>query len=69
MATALGRLLIKPRDTVETPTGRVGMVMDVLPEHRREIQLRDGGSVILKDALLKVLVSAIPRPWQEKIKP
>lgn len=70
-ADDLDRPLPKPRDTVETPTGRLGVVMAVLPERRREVQyLNDArDTVILKADKLKVRVSVKPRRWQEKFKP
>jgi len=69
--SAFEQPLPKPRDTVETPLGRIGLVMSVLPEGRREVQYLDSerDTVILKASLLEVLVRAVPRPWQEKIKP
>ncbi len=71
VAAGLDLPLAKPRDTVELPSGRIGTVMAVLPDHRREVQYLAGdrGSVILKAELLKVRVSVTPRPWQEKVKP
>ena len=61
----------KPRDTVELPTGRLGVVVSMLPEGRREIQYIGSttDTVILKASMLKVRVSVTPRRWQEKIKP
>ena len=60
----------KPRDTVEMPTGRLGMVVAVLPEGRREIHYLGSttDTVILKASMLKVRVIVTPRPWQKKIK-
>lgn len=58
-------LLPKPRDTVELPSGRLGMVMAVVPDGRREVQYLDvdGGSVILHATLLRVRINAKPEPW------
>ena len=57
--------LPKPGDNVETPTGRLGVVLAVTPGGRREIQYvdRDGGTVELRADLLRVRVVAKPRPW------
>ena len=65
MAAKLDLPLPKPLDTVELPSGRIGLVMAVLPDHRREIQYMDleGGSVILRARLLRVRVNAKPKPW------
>lgn len=61
--------LAKPRDTVETPTGRLGVVMAVAPEGRREVHYIDqqGGDVVLRASLLRVLVSARPVPWLKRV--
>ena len=71
LSAAVERPPAKPRDTVETPLGRIGLVVAVLPEHRREVRYLDSEreTVILKASLLEVLVRAVPRRWQEKIKP
>lgn len=65
MAADLDQPLAKPRDTVELPSGRLGLVVAVLPEHRREVQYLDGqgGTVILPASLLRVRVNAKPQPW------
>lgn len=71
MSSALDGHLAKPRDTVETPLGRVGLVVSILNDGRREIHYLDkpGDTVSLRAELLRVLIRAKPRPWQEKIKP
>ena len=71
MSSALDAHLAKPRDIVETPLGRVGTVVSILFDGRREIHYLDkhGDTVALRADLLRVLVRATPRPWQEKIKP
>ena len=70
MAAAREPPFAKPRDTVEMPTGRLGMVVAVLPEGRREIHYLGSTSdtVILKASILKVRVSVTPRRWQEKFR-
>jgi hypothetical protein len=69
MAADLSEPLAKPGDMVETPTGRFGRVMAVVPGGRREIDYidQDGGNVILRADLLRVLVSAKPRPWPSRL--
>ena len=56
----------KPRDTVELPTGRLRVVIALLPDGRREIQYLGSAT---DTVILKVRVSVTPRRWQEKIKP
>lgn len=65
MAADLDLSIAKPRDMVELPSGRIGLVMAVLPDHRREIQYMDleGGTVILPARLLLVRVHSKPKPW------
>ena len=65
MAADLDLPIAKPRDMVELPSGRIGLVMAVLPDHRREIQYTDleGGTVILPARLLLVRVNSKPKPW------
>lgn len=69
MAANLAQPLAKPRDQVETPLGRVGLVLAVLPGGRREVQYLDpeGGTVELRADLLKVVVNAKTRPWRDRI--
>jgi len=71
VAADLDHPLAKPRDTVETPTGRIGLVTAVLPGGRREVQYMDldGGMVELRAGLLRVRQESKPRPWKERIKP
>ena len=71
MQNALDGHLAKPRDTVETPLGRVGIVESVLADGRRQVRYldREGDTVALRAELLRVLVRATPRPWQEKYRP
>ncbi len=61
--------IAKPRDTVETPSGRFGVVMAVVPDGRREVQYldKDGGNVILKASLLRVVINAQPKPWGRRL--
>lgn len=68
MRADLAPPLAKPLDTVETPRGRIGRVLAVLPGGRREIQYLDleGGTVELRADLLRVRVVAKPRPWRER---
>lgn len=65
MSADLDLPLAKPRDTVDLPSGRLGMVVAVLPDHRREVHYLDlqGGTVILAASLLRVRISATPQPW------
>ena len=71
MSATLDGHLAKPRDTVETPLGRVGVVHSILCDGRREVHYLDrhGDTVALRAELLRVLVRATPRPWQEKYRP
>lgn len=70
MLADLEHLLPKPRDTVELPSGRLGMVMAVVPDGRREIQYLDslGGTVILHATLLRVRIAAKPEPWTVRVR-
>jgi hypothetical protein len=65
VAADLDHPLAKPRDTVETPLGRIGLVTAVLPAGRREVQYLDleGGMVELRADLLRVRKPAKPVPW------
>jgi hypothetical protein len=65
MPTDLDLPLAKPRDHVETPSGRIGIVMAVLADGRREVKYLDGDrtSVVLHTSLLRVRKPAKPEPW------
>jgi hypothetical protein len=68
MTVDLDHPLAKPRDTVETPLGRIGLVTAVLPYGRREVQYLDleGGTVELRVELLRVRKPAKPEPWKAR---
>ena len=68
MAADLELALAKPRDHVETPSGRIGIVTAVLTDGRREVKYLDGDrtSVVLHTSLLRVRVNSTPRPWRER---
>ena len=69
MSPELALPTAKPGDMVETPTGRIGRVMAVVPGGRREIQYvdRNGGNVILRAELLRVRVVSTPEPWRRRV--
>lgn len=69
MSTELVQPTAKLGDMVETPTGRMGRVMAVVPGGRREIQYvdRNGGNVILRAELLRVRVVSTPEPWRRRV--
>lgn len=62
-------MLPKPRDLVRTPTGRTALVVEILGDGRRELKYVDGdrSTVALSPSLLKVQISAKPRPWRDRL--
>lgn len=60
--------LIKPRDIVETPSGRLAKVREVLPANERRVEFLDaqGGEAEFRVCHLKLVHVASHRPWKER---
>lgn len=60
--------MIKPRDKVLTPTGRLAEVISLTADGRRELMYLDevASYVTLEPEMLRVVYSAPVRPWPSR---
>ena len=65
MAALPPRPVFKPRDLVETPSGRVAKVLELNPDGSRRLRYTDGKreEVDLMPAHLRLVHEARVRPW------
>lgn len=57
--------LIKPRDKVRTPGGRLAEVLAILPGHERDVRMDDGRREVVRfrESQLQLVAPATPKPW------
>lgn len=62
-----GPALLKPRDKVRTPGGRLAEVLAILPGHERDVRMVDGNREVVRfrESQLELVAAATPKPWRQ----